>query len=716
MKTNSFKKKGSPTKAKSSPQNQLKERIISFFSKNPGKKFSLFQLAKKLKIREVRSLLEQLDILVEKKQLQCSDKQKYFSKSNVAAAGSGTIYEGYVDMARAGFAYIICKDEGKDVYVAQKNLKGAEDGDYVKVEVIKIYNSKPEGRVSEILERSRNQIIGIVRFFNGRAIAYAQSGQKVFEVLLEVPKTIPVEEFDRVIVSITKYKEKPTDLLEGRVIRNLGVETSIDVEMQSILAEKGFPLEWSEGLLAAANKIPEEIVLHSYRKDYRQITTFTIDPFDAKDFDDALSVHKNEDGSWDIGVHIADVSHYVDEHSALDKEALKRGNSVYLVDRVLPMLPEKLSNHLCSLRPHEDKYTFSVIFTIDADFQIKNHWIGKTLIHSDHRFTYEDVQDVLDKKEGPYQKELLLLNDMAVYIRKQRMEHGAIDFDSEEVKFKLDEKGNPLELLVKERKQSHMLIEEFMLLANKYVASFISEKSKDHPIPFVYRIHDKPDPAKLEEFALFAMEMGVKLDLSSPKRISNSLNKLAELARKNEALKILQPLAIRSMAKAEYSTENIGHYGLAFKFYSHFTSPIRRYADLVVHRILFANLRETYRMDTKVLSKQCMHISNQERKAMEAERASTRFYQVYYLKDRIGEIFEGRIIGMNDQGFYIELEIVKCEGFLPFHQFEEEIKINKNRLVAEASVINKKWKIGDKLKVKLADADLNKKELLLSYY
>ena len=715
MKRNTFKKRNSP-KVKSAPQNLLKDKLLNFFSKHPGKKFSVFQLAEKIRIRDVRKLLEQLDILVEKKQLLSNDNQKYFAKTISSTSGKVSIYEGYVDMARAGFAYIICKDEGKDVYVAQKNLKSAEDGDLVKVEIINVYKNKPEGRITEVLQRSRNQIIGIVRFFNKQAIAYAQSGQKVFEVVLEIPKSIPVEEFDRVIVSITKYKEKARDLLAGKVIRNLGKETSIDVEMQSILAEKGFPLEWGEGLLAAANKIPEEITLHPYRKDYRQITTFTIDPFDAKDFDDALSVHKNTEGNWEIGVHIADVSHYVDEHSILDKEALKRGNSVYLVDRVLPMLPEKLSNDLCSLRPHEDKYTFSVIFTMNQEYQIINHWIGKTLIHSNHRFSYEEVQEILDKKQGDFKKELLLLNDIAIFIRKKRMENGAIDFDSEEVKFKLDEKGNPVELIVKERKQAHMLIEEFMLLANKYVASFMAAKSKDHPVPFIYRIHDKPDPAKLEEFARFALEMGVKLDMSSPKRISSSLNKLTELSHKNEALKILQPLAIRSMAKAEYSIENIGHYGLAFKFYSHFTSPIRRYADLVVHRILFANLKENYRMDQNILSRQCQHISNQERKAMEAERASTRFFQVYYLKDRIGEIFEGRIIGMNDQGFYIELEKVKCEGFLPFAQFEEEIIIDKNRLQATAALINKKWKIGDKLKVKLADADLNKKELLLSYY
>jgi ribonuclease R len=714
MKRNTNKK--NINKKTTSPDNQLKTRILDFLSSHPGKKISAIQLAKKLRETNIRALLEQLDILVEKKQLKSNDQQKYYMTGRAQGNQKNKVLEGYVDMAKAGFAYIICKGDGNDIYVSQKNLNSAEDGDLVKVEITHLFKSKPEGQVVEIIERSRTQIVGIVRFFNNKAIAYAQSRKKVYEVILDIPKTIVVNEFDRVIINITKYKERSKDLIEGTVIRNLGNETSIDIEMKSIIADKGFPLDWTNALLTAADKISEEILLHPYRKDLRHITTFTIDPFDAKDFDDALSVQKNEDGFWEIGVHIADVSHYVDENSILDKEALRRGNSVYLVDRVLPMLPEKLSNNLCSLRPHEDKYTFSVIFQMDDEFNIKDHWIGKTLIHSDRRFSYEEVQEVLDTKNGDYQKELLLLNEMAILIRKKRMEQGAIDFESDEVKFKLDAKGNPLELIIKERKQAHMLIEEFMLLANKYVATFMALKNKENPIPFIYRIHDKPDPAKLEEFALFALEMGVKLDLSSPKRISQSLNKLTELSRENEALKILQPLAIRSMAKAEYNPDNIGHYGLAFKYYSHFTSPIRRYADLVAHRILFANLHGKYVADINTLSRQCTHISNQERKAMEAERESTRFFQVYYLKDRVGEIFDGRIIGMNDSGFFIELEKVKCEGYLPFSQFEDEIIINRNRLLAKSAMINKTWKIGDKLRVKLVDADLNQKELLLSYY
>lgn len=715
------KKSGKPLKAKKSgksPQNQLRERILIFFQLHSTKKFTAFQIAKKLKVKDLRFLLEQLDTLVEKKQLKHSANQKYAALSSAASKAnsktSSKIYSGYVDMARAGFAYIICQDEIHDVYVNQKHLNGAEDGDLVKVELLPGRRIKPDGKIIEIISRSRSQLIGVVRFYNHRAIAFAQAGKKLIEVLVHIPRNIPVEEFDRVVIAITKYKEKSRDLLEGNVIRNLGKETSNDIEMQSILVDKGFPLDWSEALLTAAEKISPDINLHSYRKDFRQVTTFTIDPFDAKDFDDALSVQKNKLGQWEIGVHIADVSHYVEEHSALDKEALRRGNSVYLVDRVLPMLPEKLSNHLCSLRPKEDKYTFSVVFTLDQQFKIINHWIGKTLIHSDHRFTYEDVQEILDGKEGPFKSELTLLNKLAMHIRKERMAHGSIDFDSVEVKFKLDAQGNPLELLIKERKPAHMLIEEFMLLANKYVALFIAQKNKEKPIPFVYRIHDKPDPGKLEELGHFALEMGLKLDFSSPKKIAQSINKISEASLKNEAFKILQPLAIRSMAKAEYSPHNIGHYGLAFPYYSHFTSPIRRYADLLVHRLLYANLETSYRADSDVLHRQCLHISNQERKAMEAERASTRYFQVVFLKDRVGELFDGRIIGMNERGFYIELEGSHCEGFLPINQLDDDIEIHKSRFKASSSYIRKAWKIGDKLKVKLAAADLDQKELLLS--
>lgn len=357
--------------------------------------------------------------------------------------------------------------------------------------------------------------------------------------------------------------------------------------------------------------------------------------------------------------------------------------------------------------------TFSVVFVVDDDFEIKSHWIGRTIIHSDRRFTYEEVQQILDQKKGDFEKELSLINNIAKHYRKERLKNGAIDFESDELRFKLDADSQPLELVVKERKESHMLIEEFMLLANKYVATFISLKNKAIPIPFVYRIHDLPDPDKLEDFMLFAREMGVNLDFSTPKKISKSLNTLAAEIRKNDDLKILQPLAIRSMAKAEYSTDNIGHYGLAFNNYTHFTSPIRRYADLLVHRILFQNLNKEKRVNAGMLETQCRYISSQERKAMDAERESVKYFQVLYMKKYIGKEFVARITGMNERGFFVEIIETRCEGMISFDQMEQDIAVNKGRLLATSNYSDEKWRIGDKLKVKVLAADPEDRELTL---
>ncbi len=695
--------------------NQLRESILAFFYHHDSKKYTAFQIIKKLRIKHVEQAVAMLDELTSRKMLYRTEAGKYaLDPGRVKSSGSRS-YEGYVDRAKAGHGFLICKEFERDIYISPKNMGGADDGDFVELQLVKGSRGRPEGKVEKILKRSRTQLVAIARFFNGKPIGFAQSGNRVIEVILDIPKSIPVEDFDRVVVQITRYREKPNDLMQGKVIRNHGKENATDAEMQSILADKGFPLEWNQKILADLNYISEEVHPEDMRKDFRDLITFTIDPFDAKDFDDALSFKELADGTYEIGVHIADVAHYVVEDSAMDKEAMYRGNSVYLVDRVLPMLPEKLSNHLCSLRPHEDKYSFSVIFTLDAKKAITGHWIGKGLIHSKKRYSYEEAQAVLEGANDPFEKELLRLNEIAKHYRKLRLEHGAIDFDSEEVKFRLNEEGMPVSLEVKERKDAHMLIEEFMLLANKYVATYIHNKVKEPPgIPFVYRVHDTPDPDKLEQFQTFAKELGVYLDFSTPKRVSQSLNRLSALAREDEKYRILQPLAIRAMAKAAYSTENIGHYGLGFPNYAHFTSPIRRYADLMVHRILHANLDGNLRMNPAQLERICDHISNQERKAMEAERLSNRYFQVLFLKNRVGEDFDGRIVGMNDRGFFVELIGTGCEGFLPFGQIEEDIELHSSRMKARSESTSTNWHFGDKIKIKLVDADLNQKELLLA--
>lgn len=689
-------------------------KLLRFFADNKDKAYGISAIKRRLRLDKLGNLVELLDTLEHKKLIERVSPGKWIYKGFAAQPlkGKEEIYEGVVDIARAGFAYILCKGLSRDIFVSQKNLLGAQDGDFVQVRVVRMYMNKPEGVVVKVLQRSRTQFVGVYRAHKNHSVVLLENAGQVMEIFLQNDALDGLIDFDRVVVEITHWKQKPGDKMQGKVVRTLGQEKTINMEMESILAGAGFPLDFPAAVLHEAAEINENKYDLEDRRDFREVTTFTIDPVDAKDFDDALSYSRTDDGLLEIGIHIADVSHFVQPDSALDKEALKRGNSVYLVDRVLPMLPEKLSNELCSLRPHEDKLTFSVVFTYDEEMSIKKHWVGKSIIHSKRRFTYEEVQEILHGKEGDFVLELNHLNDIAKHTRKERLRNGAIDFESEEVRFKLDEAGLPKELFVKQRLDAHMLIEEFMLLANKYVAQYMAFKNKSIPIPFVYRIHDLPDPDKLQDFMVFAHELGVKLDLSTPKKISKSLNQLAELIKENEDLKILQPLAIRTMAKAEYNPQNIGHYGLAFEYYTHFTSPIRRYADLMVHRILFDNLKKEkrYRLDT--IEAQCRYISSQERKAMEAERESTRYFQVFYLKDKIGEIYDGRITGMNDRGFYVQIIENQCEGVLLLDDMDDQIEVKKNRLSASSSISDQQWKMGDRIKVKIVSADLDDRELV----
>lgn len=691
-------------------------KLLKFFADHPSKAYGLSALKRKMNLEKLANLEDCLEQLERKKLIEKVSPGKWVYKGLVAKGpgGSDTFLEGTVDMARAGFAYILVKGMERDVFVSAKNLNGAMDGDYVQVRPTRVYLNKPEGTVVRVINRSTSQFVGIFRAYKNHNLVIVDQFPHVLEIQVRTTPDIPVQDFDRVVVEITKWKERPGDRIFGKITSNLGREKTTEIEMQSIIAESGFPLQFPKEVLHEAAEISDEVTDMNHRMDYRKVTTFTIDPVDAKDFDDALSVQFTKDGLLEVGVHIADVSYYVAPDSGLDKEALRRGNSVYLVDRVIPMLPERLSNELCSLRPDEDKCCFAVIFTFDEEMHVRKHWIGRTLIHSCKRFTYEEVQTILDGKKHKLSKELELLDNLAKKIRTDRLKNGAIDFETDEVRFKLDEQGQPLELYVKERFDAHKLIEEFMLLANKTVAKFMALKNKGIPVPFVYRVHDEPDPDKLEDFMFFAREMGVKLDLSTPKKTARSLNQLASMARENADLHFLQPLAIRTMAKATYTTDNIGHYGLAFEYYTHFTSPIRRYSDLIVHRILADNLKGEKRYRLDALEAQCRHISTQEKKAMEAERASTRYFQVLYMSRFTGQSFDGRITGMNDQNFYVELIDTRCEGFLPIADLQENIEIHRNRLSAKSGTRDFQWKIGDKVRVKVMAADLDERELVFA--
>ncbi|MBL7749171.1 MAG: ribonuclease R, partial [Chitinophagaceae bacterium] len=501
----------------------------------------------------------------------------------------------------------------------------------------------------------------------------------------------------------------------GEVVSILDAENSNDAAMKEILLEAGFALQFPDEALEVAARIPDIIPADEIkkRKDIRDIFTITIDPVDAKDFDDAISFRKLKNGNYEIGVHIADVSHYVEPDNELDKEAYSRSTSVYLPDRVIPMLPEHISNVLCSLRPKEDKLTFSAIFQLTPKGDVKQYWLGKTVIHSDHRFTYEEVQAIIEEKAGLHAEEILILNELAQKFRRKRFDNGAINFSSQEVRFKLDAKGDPIGIMIKESKEAHQLIEEFMLLANRTVAENISKiKIGNKPIPFPYRTHDDPDEEKLVPFAAFAKKFGHKFDTSSPEAIASSFNQLLKDVHGKPEQHVLEQLGIRTMAKAKYTTDNVGHYGLGFEHYCHFTSPIRRYPDVQVHRILFDVLNNKVQPDKK-LEEKCKHTSERERAAMEAERASNKYKQVQYMKNFLGDEFEGVISGVASFGFWVETVEHKCEGLVSINsllEYDEFRHVESDYcLVGQRS--GKKFNMGDKVWIKVVAANLTKRQL-----
>jgi ribonuclease R len=636
----------------------------------------------------------------------------------------GGIFEGIVDVTKTGAGYVICEGQEQDIYVPQKFLNGAMKGDRVKISAyFPAGKRRPDGEVIKILQRSTDAFIGTFHFSKNNG--YVQTDRiDVPEIYVKLEDAKGAEDGMKVVVQILDWNTERGRRMTGRITTVLGMAGSSDIEMKGILINNGFNIEFSDEVQAEAALIHDDTEGDAKnRRDFRGITTFTIDPFDAKDFDDALSFQVLENGNIEIGVHIADVTHYIKPNTALDKEAYLRSTSVYLVDRVCPMLPERLSNELCSLRPHEDKLTFSAVFEFDDKYKVVKKWFGKTVIHSNRRYAYEEAQAILQSGEGDYADELLKLNQIAYALRKKRYKDGAINFETDEVKFKLDEAGVPIEVYIKERNDSHLLIEDFMLLANRSVAEFMAKRDdaprrKGVEVPYIYRTHDTPNQDKLNDFGAFALELGVKMKLDSPKNIAKSLNDLAEKADKDETLRLLTPIAIRCMAKADYSTENIGHYGLAFEYYSHFTSPIRRYSDVLAHRILFDNLKEIKRYDKAHLDEQCKHISKQEKKAADSERQSIKYKQVEYMTKHIGEVFEGAVSGMVERGVFVEIKHMLAEGMVDFGRCPEPFEVEPSRLRARGLRSGKVLKMGQLVKVEIVDADMESRKIdmrLLEY-
>jgi ribonuclease R len=714
------------------PVRDLQQAILRLFKANPGKKFSASHIIDILKVGNnrdsVKHALEQLEVNGQLKTISTINKPDvkdigrsvrterkntpsvFDGKTSVPQRG---ILEGKVDMTKSGAAYIVCEGQEDDIFVHGSKLNGALNGDTVRVQVMPAggRRRRAEGEVVQVLTRSTDQFIGVLSKKTKYAVVFPDN-DTVPEILVELDDIKEANEGDKVVVRITKWLSRANKRLVGVVTAVLGKPGTSDIEMKSILISSGFNIEFPEDVLAEAEKIKDNVAGEvSKRRDFRGITTFTIDPHDAKDFDDALSYQVLENGNTEIGVHIADVAHYILPDTALDKEAYLRSTSVYLVDRVCPMLPERLSNELCSLRPNEDKLTFSAVFEFDETNKIVNKWFGRTIIHSDRRYAYEEAQEILERGEGDYADELMKLNQIAHHLRKLRFKDGSINFDTEEVKFRLDEKGVPIEVYVRERKDAHLLIEDFMLLANRSVAEYMAKKDSTVEVPYLYRIHDLPNMDKLQEFALFARELGIKMQLDTPEQIAKSLNDMVKKAEKDETLKLLMPIAIRTMAKAVYSTDNIGHYGLAFEYYSHFTSPIRRYSDVLAHRILFENLKKTTRFDKESLELRCKHISAQERKAADAERQSVKYKQVEYMKNHIGETFDGVISGMIERGIFVEIKGIMAEGMVGFDKMFESFEVESNRLRARGTRTGKVLKMGDAVSVKIISADLEKRQI-----
>ncbi len=705
-------KKSNSKGKESGKQQDLLHAVRRIFSENPKKSFNSKQLASHLAAKsdsERRLLNKLLTQLRNDKFLTEIARGKYKLNSQGGYVIGRFIREGVK-------SYVLSDDSDELIFIPDKNTSTAMLNDRVKVFLYAARKGRePEGEIVEILKRAQDTFVGTLEVSPKFAFLNVSSKILNSDILIPKEKLKGGKDGEKAIVRITEWTH-PMKSPIGEVVDVLGATGDNNTEMHAILAEFGLPYKYPENLEKQARKIeagitPEEV---ARRRDMRGISTFTIDPADAKDFDDALSVRELEDGMWEVGIHIADVTHYVKAGSGIDIEGEERGTSVYLVDRTIPMLPEHLSNNICSLRPEEDKLCFSVIFKLDEYAEVRHYDIAKTVIRSNRRFTYEEAQSIIDSGEGDFSSELGQLNKLAKIMREKRFRSGAIAFDRVEVKFDIDDKGKPLGVYFDEAKDANKLIEEFMLLANRTVATRIARPGKGQRVKtFVYRVHDVPDPEKLKNFSVFIKKFGYNLKTSGKKtQISSSINKLLDEVHGKNEQNLIETLAVRSMAKAIYTTKNIGHYGLAFDNYTHFTSPIRRYPDMMVHRLLQRYLDGGKSVSEKDTEEICEHCSHREHLATNAERASIKYKQVEFMADHLGATFDGVISGITEWGIYVELIENKCEGMIPIRDLDDDYYVldEKNyRLVGR--IHHRKYQLGDKLTIKVARANLDKKQL-----
>ena len=642
--------------------------------------------------------------------------KKNKKKRNKEYKRSSPLYKGRFEITRSGMGFVIVDGLEKDVIIRPNDFNRAFHGDLVRVEVTKgdARAGRMQGVITQIIERKQKQFVGVVEVNKDFAFFIPDTSKPIPDFFIPGNALNGAKDGQKVIAQIVSW-EKNDKRPRGEIIEIVTQEKEADLAMKEILIQQGFPLLFPDEVLEESSRLPDVIAKDEIkkRKDMREVLTFTIDPVDAKDFDDAISYQKLKNGGIEIGVHIADVSHYIAEDSALDISAYERATSVYLPDRVVPMLPERISNELCSLRPHEDKLTYSCVFQINAKGEIKDSWMGRTVIHSNHRFTYEDVQEIIESGTGLYDKEVLHLHELTQSFRSNRMKEGAINFSSQEVRFKLDENGTPIGIVIKESKASHQLIEELMLLANKFVAHRVSKiKLADKPIPFPYRIHDQPDEEKLIPFVEFAKKYGYHFKTSSPDAIAKSFNEMLGKVQGLPEQRVLEQMGIRTMAKAVYTTKNIGHYGLGFEHYCHFTSPIRRYPDILVHRVLTTILENNPQADKKMEQK-CVHSSERERAAMESERAANKYKQDEYMKKFLGDEFDAVISGVASFGFWAETVDQKCEGLVSATSLLDYDDFVYHE--AEYALIGRRsgwaFRIGDSVRIKVVAANLAKRQL-----